>query len=63
MPNNEEHSQESLRRYGKSFSEFHKWMDEPIAILGANHRKYRHDPNTTPKEAVQLFGENADNAF
>ena len=62
MPNNEEHSQESLKRYGKSFSELHKWMDEPSVILGANHRKYRHDPNTTPKEARQLFGENADNA-
>jgi hypothetical protein len=62
MPNNEEHSQESIRRYGKSFSELHKWMDEPSVILGANHRKYRHDPNTTPKEARALFGENADNA-
>ena len=62
MPNNEEHSQESLKRYGKSFSELHKWMDEPSAILGANHRKYRHDPNITPREAKELFGENADNA-
>jgi hypothetical protein len=32
------------------------------AILGASHRKYRHDPNTTPKEAKAIFGENADNA-
>ena len=62
MPNNDEHCKDSLRRYRKSFSELHKWMDEPSAILGANHRKYRHDPNNTPKEAKQLFGENADNA-
>ncbi len=37
-------------------------MDEPSAIMGANHRKYRHDPNITPKEAKAIFGENADNA-
>ena len=46
----------------RAFQSFHKWMDEPSAILGANHRKYRHDPNITPKEPRQLFGENADNA-
>jgi hypothetical protein len=62
MPNNAEHCEDSLRRYGKPFSELHKWMDEPSTILGASHRKYRHDPNTTPKEAKALFGENADNA-
>lgn len=37
-------------------------MDEPCVILGANHRKYRHKPNTTPQEAKALFGKNADNA-
>jgi len=62
MPNHEEHCQESLKRYGKTFSELHTWMDEPSAILGASHRKYRHDPNTTPLEAKRMFGENADNA-
>ena len=62
MPNHEEHCEESLRRYDKSFAELHKWMDEPSAILGQKHRKYRHDPNTTPIVARKLFGENADNA-
>jgi ribosomal protein S27AE len=62
MPNREEHCEESLRRYDKSFAELHKWMDEPSAILGQKHRKYRHDPNTTPIVARKLFGENADNA-
>jgi hypothetical protein len=62
MPNNEEHCEDSLRRYGKTFSELHKWMDEPSTILGASHRKYRHDPNATPLEAKKLFGENADHA-
>jgi hypothetical protein len=37
-------------------------MDEPSVILGAKHRKYRHDPNFTPAEAKAIFGENADNA-
>jgi hypothetical protein len=62
MPNNEEHCKDSLRRYGKSFAELHAWMDEPCTILGATHRKYRHDPNTTPQEAKSLFGESADHA-
>jgi hypothetical protein len=62
MPNHEEHCEESLRRYGTTFSELHKWMDEPSSILGPKHRKYRHDPNTTPLVARKLFGENADHA-
>jgi hypothetical protein len=37
-------------------------MDEPSSILGPKHRKYRHDPHTTPIVARKLFGENADNA-
>jgi hypothetical protein len=62
LPSHEEHCQESLRRYGKTFSELHKWMDEPCEIMGAKHRIYRHDPYTTPKEAKALFGEYADEA-
>lgn len=62
MPNHEEHCEDSSRRYGKTFSELHTWMDEPSAILGPNHRKYRHDPNTTPLEAKRIFGEDADHA-
>jgi hypothetical protein len=62
LPNNKEHCEDSLRRYGKTFEELHRWMDEPSAIMGASHRKYRHDPYTTPQEAKKLFGENADHA-
>jgi hypothetical protein len=62
MPNHEEHCEDTLKRYGKTFSELHTWMDEPSTILGPNHRKYRHDPNTTPLEAKKIFGENADHA-
>jgi hypothetical protein len=62
LPNNQEHCEDSLRRYGKTFSELHKWMDEPSAILGSGHRIYRHDPLVTPAEARRLFGEDADHA-
>jgi hypothetical protein len=37
-------------------------MDEPSTILGPNHRKFRHDPNSTPYIAKQLFGPLADQA-
>jgi hypothetical protein len=62
LPNHDEHCAQSLKRYGRSFSELHTWMDEPCAILGSNHRKYRHDPFVTPSEAKALFGDFADHA-
>src|SRR5208283_2071709 len=62
MPNNEEHCADSLKRYGKTFIELHRWMDEPSFLMGSSHRRYRHDPYVTPDEARAIFGENADNA-
>jgi hypothetical protein len=62
MPSHEEHCQESLKRYGKSFSELHRWMDEPSTILGPHHRRQRHNPYTTPKITAELFGHLADQA-
>ncbi len=62
MQNRKEHCAQSLKRYNRSFSELHRWMDEPSLHLSANHRKYRHDPNATPIEAKAVFGEGADNA-
>lgn len=62
MPSHEEHCQDSLKRYGKRFDELHRWMDEPSTLLGPSHRKYRHDPNTTPQIARVLFGPLADQA-
>jgi len=62
LPSHEEHCQESLRRYGKTFSELHRWMDEPSTIMGSKHRMHRHDPYKTPKVASALFGEYADQA-
>jgi hypothetical protein len=60
LPNHEEHCLESLKRYGKTFSEVHRWMDEPCLILGSQHRIYRHDPFVSPKEAKAIFGDLAD---
>ena len=40
----QEHCKESLRKYGKTFSELHHWMDEPSTLLGKGHRVHRHDP-------------------
>jgi hypothetical protein len=62
MPKLEEHEKDSKNRYGNPFTELHKWMDEPVKILGFKHRMYRHNPKTTPIEAKGLFGNNADNA-
>ncbi len=55
MPNNKEHCEDSIKRYGYNFKEIHRWMDEPSNIIGKTHRKYRHDPHTTPKKAEQIF--------
>ncbi len=60
MPNHEDHCADSLKRYGKTFSEVHRWMDEPSLLLGSKHRIYRHDPYVTPREAKAIFGEDAD---
>jgi hypothetical protein len=60
LPNHEEHCADSLRRYGKTYSEVHRWMDEPCKILGSSHRIYRHDPFVTPREAKAIFGDLAD---
>jgi hypothetical protein len=62
MPNLEKHEESCMKRYGNPFTELHQWMDEPSAIMGNVHRKFRHDVNVTPKEAIQLFGPQADNA-
>jgi len=62
MPTHEKHCQDSLRKYGKRFDELHRWMDEPWEMLGSEHRMYRHNPLTTPREARKLFGEYADHA-
>ncbi|MDT8782289.1 MAG: hypothetical protein IAX22_06545 [Candidatus Bathyarchaeota archaeon] len=55
MPNNEEHCQHSLKRYGVRGDDIHSWMDEPSTVVGVTHRNYRHDLSSLPI-AIQLFG-------
>ena len=62
MPSHKEHCLHSLSTYGKSFSILHKWMDEPVKVLGSSHRMFRHDLKKTPVIAKNLFGELADQA-
>jgi len=63
MPSLKEHEESSLAKYGKGFTPLHRWMDElAYQQLGSKHRRFRHDPETTPQEAKTLFGEFADHA-
>lgn len=55
MPSGKEHCQSCREKYGYDFSEIHNWMDEPIALYSHAHRKERHDKNSTPDKAEQLF--------
>jgi hypothetical protein len=62
MPDNQTHSNQSRRKYGKSYSTLHHWMDRPSAALHEKHRIARHDFNKTPYQAQRVFGGNAKNA-
>ena len=62
MPELKIHEEESVKQYGKPFTELHQWMDAPVKVLHYGHRKVRHDPKVTPLETKNLFGENADHA-
>jgi hypothetical protein len=44
MPSFEQHCSESLGRFGKPFSDVHKWLDELAGRppWGMRHRKFRH---------------------
>jgi len=61
MPDNEAHSDQSRRRYGRSYSEVHRWIDRPSSALHEKHRMVRHDFYKTPQQAQRIFGGNAAN--
>lgn len=60
MPSLKIHEEFSLEKYGRRFTELHKWMDEPVKTHGPSHRRFRHDVNKTPKNAEKLFGKDAE---
>jgi len=55
MTRHEEHCQHTLKRYGITGDDIHKWMDEPSQISGASHRQFRHDLDSLPI-AIDVFG-------
>lgn len=58
MPNIERHSKSTRIRYGIEAKDFHHWIDEPLKVCGASHRKYRHKSNIMiPQEFVFKYGE------
>jgi len=56
-----EHEIESLKLFGKPFTEIHKWLDEYAGSkeYGMRHRKKRHH-RTGISEAVRIFGNEAE---
>lgn len=56
----EEHEQESIRLYGKAFTEVHLWLDEfaHTKEYGMRHRKVRHHLEGM-KHVEVLFGKEA----
>lgn len=56
-----DHVRRCQERWGHANPEFcyrvHTWADAPFhTILAPIHRLWRHDPDTTPAEALSLFG-------
>ena len=42
MPKFEKHCQDCMEKYGESFAEVHKWLDEFFEEKGPKHRDIRH---------------------
>lgn len=60
MPSFEEHCEESIRLFGKSYEDIHRWLDEYAGSreYGFKHRRKRHHEEGI-REAIKLFGEKA----
>ena len=60
MPKFEEHCTESVRLFGKSYAELHRWLDEFAGSErhGMRHRRVRHH-QAGIDEAVRIFGSDA----
>jgi hypothetical protein len=60
MPRFEDHCAETLRSFGKSFAEVHRWLDEFAGSpeYGFRHRRKRHH-EAGIREAANLFGDGA----
>ena len=60
MPRLEDHIQESMRLFGKTYEEVHLWLDEFAGSerYGFRHRKVRHH-DAGIAEVCRLFGPDA----
>lgn len=55
MADYQTHCVSCRRKIGKSCEEVHRWMDEPVKMMGKGHRVYRHDINRTPGLAEEIW--------
>jgi len=55
VPGHEEHCLHSEKRYGVRGDDIHSWIDEPVAVAGASHRRHRHSLESL-HAAIQIFG-------
>ena len=55
MPGFKTHCAISKKRTGCSFSELHRWIDEPYKKLGKNHRTERHYLNDKDMRAIKNY--------
>lgn len=57
MPNIEEHCSHTKMRYGVTGESVHRWIDEPVRLVGPTHREYRHVLNQEiPAFLVEEYG-------
>jgi hypothetical protein len=45
----------NMLMFGETFEDIIAWQDIYVETEGKSHRKYRHDPDTTPTEAIKHF--------
>lgn len=56
MPDRSTHRRTSRGILGDDFDYVHKWKDEPVTRLGANHRDVRHGPLAAYKTGNRFKG-------
>lgn len=58
MPKFEKHCQDSIEKFGESFSEVHLWLDEFFEEKGPKHRDIRHHEDGV-EEVRKKWGDEA----
>ncbi|MCW4039195.1 MAG: hypothetical protein NWE83_00420 [Candidatus Bathyarchaeota archaeon] len=56
MPRRKQHREFTLRKYGVTGDDIHKWTDERYQDLGVRHRQERHQYNEwLPKRFIKVW--------